>query len=272
MHGEHKPLPVSSSDEPLFAEKQRKLFCGVLQVMNERKVPYVVSGAFALQQHTGIWRDTKDLDLFIPPEEVPRALEYLHEEGFHTDVLDPVWLAKAHHGEYYVDLITGMSNAAITVDMSWIERGSPAVVFGVPTRVLAAEELFSSKLFVTRRERFDSADTCHVIFGTKGRMDWARVLEIAGEHWQMVYWTLALYAYIYPAYTHFVPLELWHRLTERFSRTINTPDPNAEFRGSLIDENMFAIDVREWGLPNVLERYRERREPKIPIKPLEPAA
>jgi hypothetical protein len=272
MNGPQKALPVSSSDPPSFAKEQKRLFRGVLKVMNERAVPYVVSGAFALQQHTGIWRDTKDLDLFIPPEEVPRALGYLHEEGFHTDVLDPVWLAKAHQGEYFVDLITGMSNAAITVDVSWVERGSPALLYGVPTRVLAAEELFASKLFVTRRERFDSADTCHVIFGTKGSMDWERVLEIVGEHWQMVLWTLVLYGYIYPAHTHYVPRDLWHRLTERFLRDVNDPDPNAEFRGSLIDENMFAIDVREWGMSDILRRYRERREPKIPLKPLEPAA
>jgi predicted nucleotidyltransferase len=272
MQGAQRPLPVSSSDPPSFAGEQKRLFRGVLRAMNERAVPYVVSGAFALQQHTGIWRDTKDLDLFIPPESVPRALEYLREEGFQTAVLDPVWLAKAHHDDYYVDVITGMSNAVITVDLSWVERGRRALVLGVPTRVLAAEELFASKLFVTRRERFDSADTCHIIFGTKGNMDWARVLEIAGDHWQMVFWTLVLYGYIYPAHTHYVPKELWHDLTERFLHTVDHPDPQAEFRGSLIDENMFAIDVREWGLPDVLQRYRDRRAPKIPTDPLEPAA
>ncbi len=261
-----KPLPVSSSVTPAFPKEQTLLFRGVLRLMKDRKVPYVISGAFALHQHTGIWRDTKDMDLFIPPEAVPQALECLREEGFRTEVPDPVWLAKAHHGEYFVDIITGMSNATITVDMSWVQRGKPIIVLGVPSRVLAAEELFASKLFVTRRERFDGADTCHIVFGTKGRMDWERVLQIASEHWEMVLWTLLLYAYVYPAHTHYVPRELWNRLLDRFREQLDHGPTNPEFRGSLIDENMFAIDVREWGLHDILERNRARREPKIPSK------
>jgi hypothetical protein len=37
------------------------------------------------------------------------------------------------------------------------------------------------------------------------------------------------------------------------------PDPCARFRGSLVDENMFAIDVREWGLDDLLSEYRACR-------------
>ena len=160
---------------PNFPPEQRALFCEVLQHLNRAGVPYVVSGAFALQQHTGIWRDTKDLDLFLPAQAVAEALRYLQEKGLETEVRDPVWLAKAHRDGYYVDLITGMSNAVITVDQSWIDRSSHSVVLGVPTRVLAAEELIASKLFVNFRERFDGADVVHIIYGTKGRLDWQRL-------------------------------------------------------------------------------------------------
>ena len=126
---------------PDFPPEQRALFCEVLEHMNRVGVPYVVAGAFALQKHTGIWRDTKDLDLFLPCDSVSEALQHLREEGFETEVRDPVWLAKAHRDGYFVDLISGMSNAIITVDDSWIERGSPSVVLGVPSRVFAPEEL-----------------------------------------------------------------------------------------------------------------------------------
>jgi len=44
------------------------------------------------------------------------------------------------------------------------------------TRVLAAEELIASKLFIARRERFDGADVAHVIYRTQGTLDWQRVL------------------------------------------------------------------------------------------------
>lgn len=239
--------------------------------MNERGVPYAVAGAFALAQHTGISRDTKDLDVFLPAEHVAEALRSLQEEGFQTEILDPVWLAKAHRGEFFVDLITGMSNGVIVVDQSWIDRATPCNAFGVPVKVLAAEELIASKLFVTRRERFDGADIVHVIHGTRGKLDWQRLMDLAGEHWEVLLWHLVLYRYVYPAHSDYVPSGLWDDLLGRLRDALQHPDKKAPFRGSLIDPNMFAIDVHEWGMEDLLEDYRARRQPKLrPID--EPAA
>jgi predicted nucleotidyltransferase len=258
-----KALPVSSSTPPVFAPEQVKLFRGVLKHMNETRVPYVVSGAAALQLHTGICRDTKDLDLFLPAEHVSAALRSLEEEGFITEIADPIWLAKAHRGEYYVDLITGMSNAVIVVDRSWIDRGVPSDMFGVPVKVLAREELVASKLFVTRRERFDGADIAHVIFAGRGHLDWQRLLDLVGEHWEILLWALILFHYVYPAYPDYVPRSLWDDLLRRFRHSLDHPDRSAPFRGSLIDPMMFAIDVNEWGLEDLLENYRAQRMPKL---------
>lgn len=255
-----KHLPVSSSRPPLFCQDQEALFREVIELMNRNKVQCVVSGAFALHEHTGIWRDTKDLDLFMPANEVGRALQLLEEDGFQTEVLDPVWLAKAWRGEYFVDLITGMSNGVVRVDYSWIKRASRAEVFGVSIRVLAPEELIASKVFVTRRERFDGADICHVIYGTRGRLDWKRLFRLMGEHWEMLLWSLVLYHYIYPAHSDYVPPEIWDELLQRFQVELKHPNKDLEFRGSLIDEKMFAIDVEEWEMRNIIDEYRERAE------------
>lgn len=263
-------LPVSSSLPPEFPPEQRALFCEVLRHLNNARVPFVVAGAFALQKHTGIWRNTKDLDLFLPAAAVSGALRHLQEQGFETEIRDPVWLAKAHRDGYYVDLITGMSNGVITVDQSWIDRSSHSVVLGVPTRVLAPEELIASKLFVNFRERFDGADVVHVIFGTKGRLDWQRLLALVGEHWELLFWELVLFHYIYPAHRDCVPREIWDKLLTRLRAELSAPKPSAPFRGSLLDEKMFAIDVKEWGMENLLQEQRERREPKICDLPAEP--
>ena len=256
---EEKPLPVSSATPPCFPETQQTLFREVLQCLNQHRVPYAISGAFALHAHTGIWRDTKDLDLFLCDVDVAAALGHLRQAGFECEVRDPVWLAKAKRDEFYVDLITGMSNGVIVVDRSWIERARPLEVMGEPSRVLDAEELIASKLFVTRRERFDGADVCHVIFGTRGRLEWQRLRGIVGEHWEVLLWALVLYGYVYPAHTGYVPMALWEELLGRFQRAVAAPNPNAPFRGSLIDENMFAIDVKEWGMADELAGYRARR-------------
>jgi predicted nucleotidyltransferase len=250
---------VTSSTPPELPKEQEALFREVLTVLADKCVPFAVSGAFALRQHTGIFRFTKDLDLFLTAKNAPCAMALLKEHGFHTEICDPVWLMKAHREEFFVDLITGMSNAAIVVEDSWIRRAKPAMVYGIETRVLAPEELIASKLFVTRRERFDGADIAHVIYGTQGKLDWDRIFEIVGEHWEMLLWTLVLFRYVYPRQTHYVPENVWQDLLRRFQKAISQADPNARFRGSLIDENMFAIDLREWRLENVLEEYRARR-------------
>jgi Nucleotidyl transferase of unknown function (DUF2204) len=252
-------VPVTSSIAPDLPGEQEALFREVLGLLEEKCIPIVVSGAFALRQHTGIFRFTKDLDLFLTAQNAPRALSCLEQRGFETEICDSVWLAKAHRDDFYVDLITGMSNAAIIVEDSWISRAQPAVIHGVRTHVLAPEELIASKLFVTRRERFDGADIAHVIYRTKGNLDWNRVCEIVGEHWEMLFWALVLYRYVYPAQTDFVPERLWKELIERFQKAVSSRDRTAGFRGSLVDENMFAIDVQEWGLENVLAEYRSQR-------------
>jgi hypothetical protein len=266
-----KALPISTSTPPAFPAEQRDLFVEVLTLMNEREIPYVVSGAFALQQHTGIWRNTKDLDLFMAPSDVPKALEELDKAGFQTEICDPVWLCKAHRAGFFVDIITGMSNAVISVDSSWVERAVPSEILGVPSKVLAAEELIASKLFVTRRERFDGADIVHVIHGTRGKLDWDRVLELVGEHWGIVLWSMMLFQYTYPANSNYIPRSIWDDLLGRLRGELDNPNPRAHFRGSLLDENMFAIDVHEWGMANLIERHRALRETNLPASDCETA-
>lgn len=235
------------------------MFSQVLRLLNSERIPYAVSGAFALHEHTGIWRDTKDLDLFLTEQEMPRAFAALESEGFAPKIYDPVWLCKAHRGDYFIDLITGMSNGVIRVNRDWIERAKTTEVFGVPAKVLAAEELIASKLFVTRRERFDGADLVHIIHGKAGELDWTRILELTGEHWMMLLWELVLYQYVYPAQSHFVPRELWKTLLSRLYEELDDPNPRAAFRGSLIDDKMFAIDTEEWGMPDLNQQFRNRK-------------
>ena len=259
-----KVVPETSSGPLDIPEKQETLFREVLTLLEQKNISYAVAGAFALREHTGICRDTKDLDVFLTSENAALALHYLREDGFQCEVRNPIWLFKAHRDAFYVDLITGMSNAAIVVDDCWIKRAQPAIIHTVQTRVLAAEELIASKLFIARRERFDGADIAHVIFGTRGKLDWQRVLRLVGEHWEILLWALVLFRYVYPAQTRYVPSELWRDLVSRFRDAVSHSDPAASFRGSLVDDKQFAIDVNEWGLENVVQEYRDRRMKNLP--------
>jgi hypothetical protein len=248
--------PATSSTGTLPPEAA-SFYREVLLLLNQHGLRYAVAGAFALQKYTGIWRLTKDLDLFLKSEDVPAALEYLQQQNFRCETPDPVWLSKAFRGEYFVDLISGMSNAVIVVDDSWLGRAQPAIIAGIESQILAPEDLLASKLFVTRRERFDGGDIAHIIYRTQGKLEWQRILDLAGEHWEMLLWTLILFRYTYPAHSDFVPTGLWQDLLSRFANLVENPDPEAPFRGSLVDENIFSIDVKDWGLKDVQSTYRD---------------
>ncbi|HEY1575727.1 MAG TPA: hypothetical protein VGF82_01465 [Terracidiphilus sp.] len=247
-------LPVTSSEEPSWAPEATECYQGVLRGLLAANVPIAVSGGFAFHHHTGIWRTTKDLDLVLPPGAVPRAFEVLVREGFETYVQDPVWLAKARRGEYFVDLITGVGNATLTVEYSWIERAVEDEVLGIRCKVLCVEEMIASKLFVTRRERFDGADIAHLLRSRARNLDWERLRQLTKPHWQMLYWYLALFAYIYPSQITDVPRNIWRDLHNDFAESVTQPTTEQPFRGTLVDPKMFAIDVNEWGQRDT---YRE---------------
>src|SRR5579871_6132040 len=257
MGSEDPQLPVTSSAEPDWPPDARSCYQDALHALLEPGISFVVGGAFAVHTHTGIWRTTKDLDLLVTAGDLPEALDRLQARRFDTYVKHPVWLAKARRGEYFVDLITGIGNASLGVDCRWIDRSIPETVLGFPCRVLVVEELIVSKVFVAYRERFDGADVVHLI-RTRGRtLDWARLLELIGAHWELLFWSLVLYAYVYPAHTGEVPETIWNDLTARFMRQVKSPSKDAPFRGTLVDPRMFAIDVNEWGQRNLYKEYCE---------------
>jgi hypothetical protein len=128
----------------------------------------------------------------------------------------------------------------------------------VQSQIISAEDLIASKLFVLRRERFDGADISHVIYRMKGQLKWDRILELAAEHWEILLLALVLFRYVYPAHTDYVPAALWQNLLSRYMHLVQHPDANAPFRGSLVDDNIFCIDIKDWGLEDLLTQSRKR--------------
>ncbi|TAN21068.1 MAG: hypothetical protein EPN33_13330 [Acidobacteria bacterium] len=253
------PNPATPPAAPVWVAEQRQLFQRVLRALSHGGVTFAVAGAFAFQHYTGIWRFTKDLDIFLPAEKVQVALTLCRTAGLITEVTDPVWLAKAWAGDYYVDLISGMSNGVYWVTPSWMERARSGIVLGHRYRILAPEEMILSKIFVTRRDRFDGSDICHLLYRTGGTLNWPHLLEEVGAHWEMLLWHLILFRYIYPAAVRaVVPQAVWREL-ERRQIEADTVPPAVAFRGSLIDPLMFAVDVGQWGLDNLEDESRRRQ-------------
>lgn len=258
MSEEEQVLPVSSSTPPDLVPEALECYRGVLDALSKAGISFAVAGAFALHKHTGIWRNTKDLDVVLEAKSVPRALSSLRQMGFETHIQDPIWLAKAWRGEYFVDLITALGNAVLIVDKSWLDRTEPYKVFDVSCPVLAAEEMIASKVFVSRRERFDGADVAHLIRACGGHLDWERLQQLLEGHWELLLWSLVFFAYVYPSDLDLIPRQLWNKLAGQLEERIRQPNQREPFRGTLIDPNMFAIDVKEWGERDLFLEYYKR--------------
>src|SRR2546427_6555296 len=94
--------PQLGSVQPALAEDgvERAAHARALAILQDERLEPMVGGAYALRVHTGIWRDTKDLDLFIRKDAVVRALEVLARAGYRTEFTDRLWIAKAFAGPY----------------------------------------------------------------------------------------------------------------------------------------------------------------------------
>ena len=222
-----------------------------IDMLDAAGIPFLVGGAYAYCQYTGIYRDTKDLDLFPRKRDADRALEVLAQNGWRTERTDEVWLYKAFHDEYFVDLIFCSGNGVAQVDDEWFEHAIPGEAFGRPVLVAPPEEMIWSKAFVLERERYDGGDVNHIIRAVGDRMDWHRVLRRFDRYWEVLLSHLMMYRFVYPTHRRNVPD--WVML-ELISRTLDTVRegnwPGMVCRGPLISRVNYEVDVREWGYHN----------------------
>ena len=244
--------------EPNFGTEENEVYSEVLDALERAGIRYMLGGAVALNAHTGIWRETKDLDVFVPEKTVAPLLETLEAAGFETEITDPCWLAKAWKGNPFVDIVHANQNGALPVEESWFPNAKETVVLSRQVLVIPAEEMILSKIFVVAKDRCDVDDVLHLVFATRGNLDWDRILDKIGDHWELLLAYLHLYRYVYPSHTHYLPRRVLEVLGERYEKEADPQD--LRFRGTMLDEACFAVDVEEWGLPDERATAREVRQ------------
>lgn len=242
-------------------EKEREVYKLALRTLNEAGLPYVVAGAYAIYEHTGIYRDTKDLDVFIEPEHLLDAARVLREAGFTTRLEQPHWLAKAFLGEPFLDLIFGMGNGLALIDAGWYRHSKPAILAATPVRVAPAEELLWHRLFIHERHRQDMGDIVHLIACVGPVMKWDRLLERVAEHWPLLLAQIQIFLYVYPEIEGAVPRWVVDELLARaHAEADRARSGDRVTRGTLISRFSFNIDVTEWDFRDEREVSVRRRE------------
>jgi hypothetical protein len=247
-------LSANEQALPDFAEQaaHRK----ALAVLQDEGFEPMVGGAYALRTHTGLWRDTKDLDVFLRADRVEDALAALAAAGFRTEFTDRLWIAKAFWDEYFIDLIFSSGNGIATVDELWRERAAICPVLGLQALVVPAEEMIWSKAFIQERERFDGADIHHLLRSKGSELDWEHLLMRFEPHWQVLFVHLVTYRFSFPHDRDQVPAWVMKELTARLSADEEDPAPPGSekvCRGTLLSRQQYLYETNTLG-------YRDARE------------
>lgn len=220
-----------------------------LMALNASAVPYLLGGGYALYARTGIARMTKDLDLFMRRDDVPKALQVLEETGYETEVTSDYWLAKAFCGDDFIDIIFNSGNGCCPVDDRWFEHAPAADVLGVTVKLCPLEESIWQKAFIMERERFDGADVIHLLRACGDEVDWDRLLERFGPHWRLLLAHLVLLEYVYPDSQSVVPRWVMDGLTHRLRQGRDGPSSSngRTCFGTLLSRRQYEMAVNDWG-------------------------
>jgi Nucleotidyl transferase of unknown function (DUF2204) len=249
-HGNSSPHHNQSTPEGIA------FYGDALARLAEAGIPFLVGGGYAIQVHTGIARATKDFDLFVLSEDVPRMMQIFASAGYRTELTFPHWLGKAFSGDELIDIIFSSGNGLCPVDQRWFEHAIDGIVLGLPVQVCPPEETIWQKAFIMERDRYDGADVAHLLRACGRGLDWQRLLERFGPHWRVLLAHLVLFGYVYPGERHAIPEWVLRELTGRLiADSSDPPEPVNEdhlCRGTLFSREQYEIDVDEWG-------YRDAR-------------
>jgi len=227
-------------------------YIDALKKLQDTGIPFLVGGAFAFSHYSHVPRDTKDVDIFVRPEDCPRVLEAFAKFGYQTEMPFPHWLGKIYADHHFIDVIFSSGNGLARVDDLWFDHAPRTNVLGVIVRLSPVEEMIWSKSFILERERFDGADVMHLLRETGPSLDWPRLLMRFGDYWRVLLSQLILFGFVYPDKRQNVPQWVMDELLRRLG--VSRPNlQNDVCYGTLLSREQYLHDLGHW-------KYRDARE------------
>ncbi|MGN6367472.1 MAG: hypothetical protein ACTHN5_04345 [Phycisphaerae bacterium] len=249
-------IPGIAGDEVSWAHlipaEQWSVYERTVQLSQERGIAFAVGGGIAFSHYASRWRNTKDLDIYVMPDDRYAMIQVVRDAGlvdyFDVHDYDRGWIFRSHdtHG-IIVDIIWQMANYRAQVDRGWLARGDVVNVHGTTLRLLPPEELIWSKLYVVQRDRCDWGDLLNILNCRGDRLDWAHLLMRVGEDRRVLAALLELFAWTCPDKAKAFPTSLW--------KTLGIAGPSAEPGGEATSPAAAAahvrlLDSRDWFGPN----------------------
>ncbi len=217
------------------------LYRSAMHALRDADIPFMLGGGFALATFTGRWRDTKDIDFYIHPQDRERTVQALSKAGFGDYYsrlpYDRKWIYRSTKRDVIVDVIWSMANQRAQVDDGWFERAGEVTIRRERLRVLPAEEFMWCKLYILQRDHCDWTDVFNLLYATGSRMDWSHLLLRVGEDALVLKAVLMVYSWLCPGRAARLPSQLWRRLG-----LIKPPPSMPPF----IPERIRMLDSRYW--------------------------
>jgi predicted nucleotidyltransferase len=150
-------------------------------------VPYLLAGSFAIWARGGPPHDT-DLDFAIRRSDAERAITALEQAGMKAKDTPEEWLAKVCHGDVQVDLI--FNPAGLPIDDETLARGDDIEVNGMTFRVMAVDDVMTTKLFAFKEHYLDYESMLEMARIVREQIDWDELRRRCAD-----------YAYAQPFFT-----------------------------------------------------------------------
>jgi predicted nucleotidyltransferase len=157
--------------------------------LRDADVPFLLGGSLASWARGG--PETRhDLDLMIRPEDAERALQALVDAGMRAEEPPEEWLVKAWDGDVLVDLIHGPKGLPMTDDV--IARGESMSVLGMEIRVMALEDVLTTKLMALSEHALRYESLLQIARALREQVEWDTVRDrTAGSPFARAFFVLA---------------------------------------------------------------------------------
>jgi len=239
-HRKHQGNPPFRWSKAL-SEDQWTIYSKAIDAVRSRGVPFMLGGGFALASFTGRWRDTKDIDFYIHPQDRDKVVEALARAGFKDYFpqlpYDRKWIYRSIQSEVIVDIIWSMANQRAQVDELWFQRAGTLNLRGQHLLLIPPEELLWCKLYILQRDHCDWGDVFNLIYAVGSKLDWSHLIWRLEDDLPLLRAVLQVYGWLCPTHVLELPGELWS--------TLDMPAPQPLARSSARDK-IRLLDSRGW--------------------------
>lgn len=146
--------------------------------LRDAGIPFLLGGGLAIWARGGPGSG-HDVDFLVRPEDAEAALQVLKGAGMRTERPPEGWLFKAYDDDVMIDVIFAPSGLEMNDEV--IARGDDIEVAATGMRVMAIEDVLTTKLAALREHLLDYESVVEIGRSLREQIDWAALRERAPD-------------------------------------------------------------------------------------------